>query len=145
MLPLFLFCDFLSVLTFLNVSAAAAHQQRAAEIYLIHDILQTHAGDHSKQERRDSGVGGGGQRGNMWYPVSDSCSDLCYLRGCGPSSDCSRSQQRVKNTCFKSRGIIRLRCSLMHRNWKHVELLSSVSSGAASPRPGCDDGCSNVG
>lgn len=53
MLLLFLFCDFLSVLTFLNVSAAAAHQQRAAEIYLIHDILQTHAGDHSKQERRD--------------------------------------------------------------------------------------------
>lgn len=45
----------------------------------------------------------------------------------------------------KSRGIIRLHSSLMNTNWKHVELLSSVSSAAASPRPGCDDGCSNVG
>lgn len=49
------------------MSVAAAHQQGAAEIYLIHDILQTHAGDHSEGETRERGFrgGGGGQRGNM--------------------------------------------------------------------------------
>lgn len=49
---------------FLNASVAAAHQQRAAEIYLIHDILQmTHAGDHSEGGNKREGIQGWGAEG----------------------------------------------------------------------------------